>query len=62
MLTGISGYADDPKDVPPPQVSARAPTPGDVPIDENISILALAAIIFGIYIIYNYKLNKKRPI
>jgi hypothetical protein len=40
------------------------PPPPDefLPIDENITILMLMTVLFGIYIIYNYKLNKKRPI
>ncbi|PJJ10357.1 hypothetical protein CLU83_3765 [Flavobacterium sp. 1] len=39
-----------------------APPTEDTPIDGNITILIIIAVLFGIYIIYNYKINKKRPI
>lgn len=42
-----------PIDPPPPEVA---------PIDANIIILVFIAVLFGIYIIHNNKLNKKRPI
>ena len=35
--------------------------PKDLPIDANITLLVIAAILFGIYTIYKYKLNQKRP-
>lgn len=38
------------------------PPEEDLPIDGNITILIFIAVLFGIYIIYKYKLNKKRPI
>ena len=36
------------------------PPDEDIPINENISILIIIAILFGIYIIYKHQLNKKR--
>ncbi|WP_281637004.1 hypothetical protein [Flavobacterium marginilacus] len=61
LLYGFVIHADpnvpgDPDYIPPP------PDEGDLPIDENITILIFIAVIFGLYIIYNHKLNKKRPI
>nr|WP_315151804.1 hypothetical protein [uncultured Flavobacterium sp.] len=54
-LYGYVAYADpDPPIDPPPEE--------DAPIDGNITILILIAVLFGIYTIYKYKLNKKRPI
>ncbi|HSD09022.1 hypothetical protein [Flavobacterium sp.] len=34
----------------------------DAPIDSNLVILLIVALIFGTYIIYNHKINKKRAI
>jgi hypothetical protein len=67
VLTGMSGYADEVPPAPAPKngnsINALGP-PGDpdLPIDKNISLLALAGVLFGTYIIYNHKQNKKRPI
>jgi hypothetical protein len=33
-----------------------------LPIDENLVVLALTALLFGLYTIYRHKLNKKTPI
>lgn len=33
--------------------------PGELPVDENIWILIIAALIFGIYIIYVYRFKKE---
>jgi hypothetical protein len=38
------------------------PPADGAPIDTNITILIAIAVLFGIYIIHNNKLNKKRPI
>jgi hypothetical protein len=51
----------------PPAPTAKsaidpAPPPGLAPIDENIFILMIIAVLFGIYIIYNFKLKTKTPI
>ena len=40
---------------------APVPPPG-LPIDENIIVLILISLIFGIYIIYNHKLKTKTPV
>ncbi|PKB16956.1 hypothetical protein [Flavobacterium sp. 5] len=52
---GYGAYAEDPEvpDEPPLE---------DAPIDGNIMILLVIAVLFGIYVIYKYKLNKKRLI
>lgn len=54
LLTGVSGYCDDP---PPPEE-----IPPDLPINENITILLLIALLFGFYIIYKHVQNKKASI
>lgn len=38
------------------------PPPVGLPIDENIIILVIIALLFGIYIIYNHRLKTKAPI
>jgi hypothetical protein len=38
---------------PPPPTGKKPPPPPGLPIDENLFILVLIAILFGIYIIYN---------
>lgn len=55
MLISINGYADD-----PPEPCDGCPPVETAPIDENIILLVIAGITFGIYIIH--KQNKKRPI
>ena len=51
-------------DIVPPSPTARRkpPPPPGLPIDENILILMLVALLFGIYIIYRFKLKQKTPI
>ena len=49
---------------PEPNPSGRRkppPAPG-LPIDENICILIIIALIFGMYVIYSHKLKTKTPI
>ncbi|MBF4470701.1 hypothetical protein [Flavobacterium sp. HJJ] len=52
-LSGHVAHADVPAPEPPED---------PLPINENMTIAVFIAVLFGIYIIYNYKLNKKRPI
>lgn len=47
---------------PPPPNGKRPPPPPGLPIDENLSILLLIALLFGIYIIYSHRLKTKTPI
>jgi hypothetical protein len=47
---------------PPAPGYKKPPSPPGLPIDENISILIILAILFGIYIIYKYQLKTKAPI
>jgi hypothetical protein len=56
LLFSISGFAAP--GPPPPGVGDPPP----LPIDENLMILALTALLFGLYTIYKHKLNKKTPI
>ena len=47
---------------PPPPTGKKPPPPPGLPIDENILILVMIAVLFGIYIIYNYNVKAKTPI
>ena len=51
MLGFINVYAEDPPPPPPP------PPPG-LTIDENLPVLLIIALLFGIYIVYNQSLKK----
>lgn len=42
-------------------VNNVTPPPG-LPIDEHIFIVMILAVLFGIYIIYSYRLKAKTPI
>ena len=46
----------------PPPPPAPPPPPPLLPIDENIYIVMIIALLFGIYIIYNNRLKTKTPI
>ena len=54
-LYGYVAHAD------PPCPGCTPPVEG-APIDDHITILITIAVLFGIYIVNKYKLNKKRPI
>ena len=49
---------------PVPNIAGRKkpPPPPGLPINENIFILIIIALIFGIYIIYDHRLKTKTPI
>ncbi|HSN49200.1 MAG TPA: hypothetical protein VLR29_10610 [Flavobacterium sp.] len=59
LLGGIIAFAA-PK--PPPPDYKKPPPPPGLPIDENISVLVIMAILLGFYIIYKYHLKTKAPI
>jgi hypothetical protein len=59
-LLGVTVAFADPK--PPPPNYKRPPSPPGLPIDENISVLVIIAIMFGIYIIYRHQLKTKAPV
>jgi hypothetical protein len=43
--------------------AALGPDPQpDLPIDSNLLLLAIAALLLGIYVIYKHKLNKKASV
>lgn len=43
--------------------SAAGPEPQpDLPIDSNLLLLAIAALLFGIYVIYKHRLNRKASV
>lgn len=46
---------------PPAPTSRKPPTPPILPIDENIYVVMIIALLFGIYIIYNFKIKQKTP-
>jgi hypothetical protein len=62
-LFGIMNiFAADPPTPSPFGRRRLPPPPPGLPIDENIFILMIIAILFGIYIIYSFKLKTKTPI
>jgi hypothetical protein len=59
-LYGYVAHADpdvpgDDDYIPPPPIEKA-------PIDENIILILIVSLLFGIYIIYNHNVTKKRPI
>lgn len=50
------------KESPPSPTYRTPPAPPLLPIDENIYIVMIIALLFGIYIIYNNRLKTKTPI
>jgi hypothetical protein len=52
-------YADDP---PCPECDENPGHPSDFPIDQNIKILIIIAILYGSYKIYKHIQNKKASI
>ena len=59
-LLGVTIAFAEPK--PPPPNYKKPPSPPGLPIDENISVLIIMAILLGIYIIYKHQLKTKAPI
>ena len=55
-LTGTSVFAG--RIGPPPP---RTPPPPGLPIDGNLVIMLIIALVYGGYKIYDLKLNKKTP-
>lgn len=59
LLGPICGLAST---TPPSPRRPPPPPPGDrVPIDENLMVLLIVALLFGIYIIYKHRLKQKTP-
>jgi hypothetical protein len=46
---------------PPPPNFKKPPPPPGLPIDENLYVLILIAVLFGIYFIYNHNTKAKTP-
>ncbi|WP_426095191.1 hypothetical protein [Flavobacterium sp. DSR2-3-3] len=62
FVIGISNAFAANQAPPSPFGRRRPPPPPGLPIDENILILMLIALLLGIYIIYSFKLKQKTPI
>ncbi|NDP28452.1 MAG: hypothetical protein GZ087_13665 [Flavobacterium sp.] len=46
---------------PPAPTGKKPPPPPGLPIDDNLFILSIIAVLFGVYIIYKYQLKTKTP-
>jgi hypothetical protein len=57
----LNALAGDPP-MPNPAGRKRPPPPPGLAIDENVVFLLLVALLFGIYIVYVNRLNKKSSI
>ena len=57
----VSVFAETPP-VPSPMGRKKPPPPPGLPIDENILIVMIFAVLFGLYIIYGFKFKTKTPI
>jgi hypothetical protein len=47
---------------PPAPTHKKPPSPPGLSIDENVLVIVIMAILFGIYMIYRYQLKTKAPI
>ena len=48
-------------DGPPPPPYKKPPPPPKLPVDENIYVLVIVAVLLGTYIIYNHMIKTKTP-
>jgi len=63
LLGTFYAIAGNPAGPPVPSPTGKKPPPPPgLPIDENIIILIIIALLFGIYIIYDNRLKAKTPI
>jgi len=63
LLGSVETVAKNNPPVPNPNGrTADLDPPPNFPIDENLSFLFIFAVLLGMYIIYNSKLNTKSPI
>lgn len=58
-LYAFAGNADGPPVPSPTGKHKKPPPPPGLPIDENIMILVVIALLFGMYIIYKHSLKRK---
>jgi hypothetical protein len=61
LLGVLYDMAAAPKGPPSPTAKKKQPIPPGWPVDENIYILLIGALLLGIYIIYKHKLKTKTP-
>lgn len=47
---------------PPAPGAKKPPPPPGLPIDDGVYLVFILALLYGIYIIYNYQLKTKTPI
>ncbi|MFV8324545.1 hypothetical protein [Flavobacterium sp. ZS1P14] len=62
FLLGVFNALADGPPVPSPTGKKALPPPPGLPINENIFVILIIAALFGIYIIYSFKLKAKTPI
>lgn len=65
FFMGIMGMAAETPPSPPmrsPRALPPPPPPRGFPIDDNIYILLIIALLFGVYIVYESKFKTKTPI
>ncbi len=60
FLFGVLGAFSAPS--PPMPTGKKAPPPPGLSIDENLYLVFILALLFGIYTIYKYQLKTKTPI
>lgn len=60
VLSIFNAFASGPNP-PSPVGRRRPPPPPGLAIDENIFTMMLIALLFGIYIIYSFKIKQKTP-
>lgn len=64
LLGSIGAFAAPAPPAPPVRQGVGVPPPPPdppLPIDENLMFLFVAALLFGIYSIYKYRLKQKTP-
>jgi hypothetical protein len=61
MLCFLGSFVAFAGPTPPAPTHKKPPPPPGLPIDENILIVLLIAILLGIYIIYKHNIKTKTP-
>ncbi|MRX39537.1 hypothetical protein GJU43_09640 [Flavobacterium sp. LC2016-23] len=61
-LISVSSVIAGTNTPPKPMAKAAAPKPPDVPIDQSLLLLVMAALLFGTYTLYQYNLKRKASV